>query len=51
MEILFLVLAYVLYRWGHKHGKAEGKREAWREERVTMLEDFMYEQREKKDSK
>lgn len=39
MDILCLVLGYVLYRWGKKNGKSEGKREAYQEERLYRMEE------------
>ena len=39
MDIFFLVIAYLIYRWGKKRGVEEGRREAYREERLYRLEE------------
>jgi len=39
MDIFFLVIGYLLYRWGKKNGVSEGKREAYREERLYRMEE------------
>jgi len=50
LDIIFLVLFYVMYRWGKKNGIAEGKREAYREERLYRMEEKFDEWCEKKNS-
>ena len=54
VDIVFLILGYVLYRWGKKHGVTEGRRAACKDERLYRLEEDLDELRlkmKKSDSK
>ena len=39
MDIIFLAIAYGVYRWGKKRGIDEGRRNAYKEERLYRLEE------------
>lgn len=51
MDIFFLIVGYLLYRWGKKNGIAEGRRDAWREERLMRMEERFDELCEKENPK
>lgn len=41
MDLLFLFFGYLLYRWGHRNGKVVGYNEAYQDEMMARMQEFL----------